>query len=208
MMVGPVAWRLATLLVMTTGATLLRAAILERGRVEGTLLKVDDFLNHRVEPALMRAVGSDLAARFADLDPDVVLTAEASGIPPAQETAAALGVPYVYAKKYPHGDAVRPAWVRAVSSPTKGVEYRVEVAHRVLPSGSTVLVVDDFLSRGRTAEALGEIIEEAGCHPAGFGFVIEKAFMDGRPRLEKHGWSVESVATVTSLSGGLIELEA
>lgn len=193
---------------MTTGSELLRDAILDRGRVEGPLLKVDDFLNHRVEPPLMKAVGAEIAGRFADATPELVLTAEASGIPPAQETAAALGIPYVYAKKYPHGDAVRPAWVRAVSSPTKGVEYRVEVAHRVLSPGTTVLVVDDFLSRGRTAEALGEIIQEAGCRSAGFGFVIEKAFMDGRARLEGHGWRVESVAIVSSLDGGMIEFRS
>jgi xanthine phosphoribosyltransferase len=191
---------------MSTGRDLLHAAIHDRGRVEGPLLKVDDFLNHRVEPLLMRAVGEDIADTFADRAPDLVLTAEASGIPPAQETAAALGIPYVYAKKYPRGDAVRPAWVRAVSSPTKGVEYRVEVAHRALESGASILVVDDFLSRGRTAEALGEIIEEAGCRPVGFAFVIEKAFMDGRQRLEQHGWPVESLAIVTSLENGMIEL--
>lgn len=191
---------------MTTGRDLLHAAILERGRVEGPLLKVDDFLNHRVEPLLMRAVGEHIARAFADQAPDLVLTAEASGIPPAQETAAALGIPYVYAKKYPRGDAVRPAWVREVSSPTKGIEYRVEVAHRVLQPGASILVVDDFLSRGRTAEALGEIVEESGCRPVGFAFVIEKAFMDGRERLERHGWAVDSVAIVTSLDGDTIDL--
>jgi xanthine phosphoribosyltransferase len=191
---------------MTSGTELLRTAILERGRVEGPLLKVDDFLNHRVEPLLMRAVGREIAERFAQHEPDIVLTAEASGIPPAQETAAALGIPYVYAKKYPRGDAIRPAWVREVSSPTKGIEYRVEVAHRVLEAGSSVLLVDDFLSRGRTAESLGEIVEEAGCEPVGFAFVVEKSFMDGRERLERHGWAVDSLARVVSLEGGAIEL--
>jgi len=191
---------------MSTGTDLLRTAILEHGRVEGPLLKVDDFLNHRVEPLLMRAVGQHIAERFSDARPDLILTAEASGIPPAQETAAALGIPFVYAKKYPRSDDVRPSHVREVSSPTKGVEYRVEVSHRVLPAGLRVLVVDDFLSRGRTAESLGEIIVEADCTPIGFAFVIEKAFMDGRGRLEGHGWSVDAVATVLSLEDGAIQL--
>lgn len=154
----------------------------------------------------MRAVGADLAARFASQAPDLVLTAEASGIPPALEVAAVLDIPCVYAKKYPRGDDVRPSYVREVASPTKGVEYRIEVARRMLPSGSAVLVIDDFLSRGRTAEVLGEILLEAECRPVGFGFVIEKAFMDGRGRLETHGWDVESVAIVTSLEDGIIRL--
>ncbi|MEE8498203.1 MAG: xanthine phosphoribosyltransferase [Acidimicrobiia bacterium] len=190
----------------SSGAVLLRAALLDRGRVEDSLLKVDDFLNHRVEPSLLTAIGETLATAFAEASPELVLTAEASGIPPAMTTSAALGIPFVYAKKYPRSDAVRPAYVRAVSSPTKGVEYSVEVARKVLPQGCRVLVVDDFLSRGRTAEALGEIVLEAEAELVGLGFVVEKSFMEGRARLETHGWRVESVAIVSSLEDGVVSV--
>ena len=178
--------------------------MVERGRVEGTIVRVDDFLNHRVEPDLIAAVGVDLAATFGSAEPDLVLTCEASGIPPALATAASLGVPMVYAKKYPRTPSDRPSYVREVSSPTKGTEYRVEVARRALADGHRVLVVDDFLARGRTAEALGEIVEEAGSAVAGFGIVIEKAFMEGRSRLEAHGWRVEALVRITSLDGGVV----
>ena len=190
----------------SAGAVRLRKAIAEQGRVEGSLLKVDDFLNHRVEPRLLAAIGETLAAAFLDTSPDLVLTAEASGIPPALATGAVLGIPIVYAKKFPRGSAVRPAYVREVSSPTKGVEYRVEVARRVLSDIPRVLVVDDFLSGGRTAQALGEIVTEAGSELVGLGFVIEKAFMNGRDRLETRGWRVESVAVIESLEDGIVSL--
>ena len=147
-----------------------------------------------------------MAAAFAATTPELVLTAEASGIPPAMTTATALGIPFVYAKKYPRSDGIRPAYVRAVSSPTKGVEYSVEVSRKVLPPGCRVLVVDDFLSRGRTAEALGEIVAEAAAELVGLGFVVEKSFMEGRARLETHGWRVESVAVVTSLEDGVVSV--
>ena len=186
------------------GAILLRAAIAERGRVEGPLLKVDEFLNHRVEPSLMAAIGETIASAFSATSPDLILTAEASGIPPALATGAALEVPVVYAKKYPRGDEIRPSFVREVASPTKGVEYRVEVARRVLPAGTRVLVVDDFLSGGRTAQALGEIAVEADAEIVGLGFVIEKAFMGARARLEANGWPVESVAVISSLEHGAV----
>lgn len=182
-----------------TGVARLSRAVAERGRIEGLLVKVDDFLNHRVEPDLLGAIGVDLAARFAT--PDIVLTAEASGIAPALQTATAAGVAMVYAKKYPRAHSDRPAFVRQVGSPTKGTEYRVEVAHRVLPAGLRVLIIDDFLSGGRTAEALGEIVEEAGCVVTGLGFVIEKSFVPGRARLEAHGWRVESLLRIVSLDG-------
>lgn len=179
----------------------------ERGRVEGSLVKVDDFLNHRVDPVLMDLIGTDLAGRWRSSQPALVLTAEASGIPPALATAHHLGVPMVYAKKYPRTATERPSFVREVSSPTKGTEYRVEVARRQLPPGLRLVVIDDFLSGGRTAEALGDIAEEAGCQVAGFGFVIEKSFMDGRHRLERRGWTVDSLLHIRSLDGGL-ELSA
>jgi len=165
-------------------------------------VKVDDFLNHRVEPALLEAIGRDLAQRFPA--PDVVLTAEASGIVPAFVTAAGLGVPMVYAKRYPRAQSDRPAFVREVTSPTKGTEYRVEVAHRVLPPQTRVLVIDDFLSGGRTAEALGEIVEESAGTVIGFGFVIEKVFVGGRSKLESRGWRVESLLRILGIEGGLV----
>jgi xanthine phosphoribosyltransferase len=65
-----------------------------------------------------------------------------------------------------------------------------------------VVVVDDFLAGGRTAEALGEIAEEAGCEVAGFGFAIEKRWKGGRDRLERHGWTVAALVTITSIENG------
>jgi xanthine phosphoribosyltransferase len=183
------------------GTVALRRFVAETGRIEGDLIKVDDFLNHRVDPALMAAIGRDLAARFPL--PDVVLTAEASGIAPALQTAIACGSPMIFAKKYPRARSNRPAFVREVGSPTKGAEYRVEVARRVLPPGLNVLIVDDFLAGGRTAEALGEIVEESGGSVIGFGFVIEKGFVGGRAALERRGWRVESLLRIRSLEGGL-----
>jgi xanthine phosphoribosyltransferase len=179
---------------------------MERGRVEGSLLRVDDFLNHRVDPHLIAAVGDDLARRFSSLGPEVVLTAEASGIAPALACSLSLGVPMVFAKKYLGGGG-GDVFFREVYSPTRAMEYRVEVARRALHAGERILVVDDFLAGGRTAEALGEISEEAEAVVIGLGFAIEKTFQAGRSRLDTHGWKVESLARVISLEGGRPTLE-
>lgn len=186
---------------------LLRQAIETRSRVEGDLLKVDDFLNHRVDIDILPEIGEEIAARFAGSRPDVVLTAEASGIPPGIMAAQALGVPLIYAKKYV-GVGERYTFAREVSSPTKGTEYRVEVARRVLEPGQRVAIVDDFLAGGRTAEALGQIVEEAGGTVLGFVFVIEKTFTDGRARLESHGWEVDALVQIRSLENGTAVLES
>lgn len=177
-----------------------------RARVEGSLILVDDFLNHRVEPDVLRAAGEQLAARLHPYAPTLILTAEASGIPPAMACGWAMDLPVIYAKKY-LGTADRYAYGREVTSPTKRVEYRVEVSRRVLPPGERVGVVDDILAQGRTAEALGEIVQEAGSEVAGFGFVLEKVFMNGRERLERHGWQVGALVQVASLAGGAVHLQ-
>lgn len=173
--------------------------------MDGDLVMVDEFLNHRIDPFIIREVGVQLAERFRQLAPDLLLTAEASGIPPAMACAEELGLPTVYARKY-LGVGSRYSFAREVVSPTKGVEYRVEVARRVLAPGSRVLVIDDFLSGGRTAEALGEITLEAGCELIGFGFVIEKSWCEGRARLQRHGWKVESLVNVASIDNGTVVL--
>lgn len=188
---------------MSRGADLLRDKILAEGRVDGPLLLVDGFLNHRVEPELLGAVGAELAERFGPLAPDLVMTAEASGIPPGMACATNLRVPLIYAKKY-LGPGDRHAFAREVHSATRGIEYRVEVSRRVLTAGHRVLIVDDFLAGGRTAEALGEITEEAAGTVVGFGFVVEKSFQEGRSRLESHGWAIESLVRIASLDGGVI----
>ncbi len=187
----------------TPGAAALEAAVRSRGRIEGTLVKVDDFLNHRVDPALLELIGADIAQRWSGRGVELVITAEASGIPPALTAARHLGVDLIYAKKYPRSTVERPAFVREVASPTKGAEYRVEIATRLLAPGIRALIVDDFLSGGRTAEALGEIVEEAAGTVVGLAFVIEKSFMTGRQRLTRRGWEVDSLLVVDSLSCGL-----
>ncbi len=181
------------------------AIVVAQARVEGNLVKVDDFLNHRVDPAIMRQAGIQIAALLEGESVDLILTAEASGIPPALATSFVTDIPCVYAKKY-IGAAQRHSFGREVVSPTKGVEYRVEVGRRQLRPGLRVAVVDDFLSGGRTAEALGEIVEEAGCELVKFVFVIEKTFTGGRERLEARSWDVDALVKIADISNGVIRL--
>ena len=79
---------------------LVRRIVAEATVVDGRILKIDHFLNHRIEPSFMAAMGGALADRLRGYGPTLVLTAEASGIAPALSVATALGVPLVYAKKY------------------------------------------------------------------------------------------------------------
>ena len=64
--------------------------------------------------------------------------------------------------------------------------------HRdAVEKGERVLIVDDVIATGGTAEATARLVESCGGKVAGFGFVVELGFLNGRGRLE--GYPVESL---------------
>lgn len=178
--------------------------IIDEAHVENDrILKIDHFLNHRIEPDFMAAMGAAMAERIARFNPDLLLTAEASGIAPALATAYALHIPLVYAKKY--SPVVEPpALSRVVPSPTKGGDTRLVIAARYLEAGARVAIIDDFLANGRTAVALAEIVADAGAHTVVAGFLVEKLFQEGRAGLERLGIPVATLAQVRKLENGRV----
>lgn len=180
-------------------------ALKERIRREGQnlgggILKVDSFINHQVDPALMLAVGGALAAHFGALGITKVLTAEISGIAPALTTALALGVPVVYGRKTK--PITMPANIYTASAPshTKGQEVQLMVSPEFLGSQDKVLIVDDFLATGDTILALVRLAQAAGAEVIGVGAVIEKSFEGGRAKLEAMGLRVRSLAVITRMT--------
>ncbi len=169
--------------------------------IDNRILKIDHFLNHRIEPALIQAIGAELAARLRPFHPDLILTAEASGIPPALVTALACQTPLVYAKKYDPA-VPAPALTRRVPSPTKGGETQLAIAARFIPPGSRVAIVDDFLANGRTALALAEMAREAGATVVAAAFVVEKRFQQGREPLLDLGVPIIALAQIEQIAQG------
>ena len=79
---------------------LLEDRIKAEGRaLSESVLKVDVFLNHQVDPELMQEVGKDFCEHFKDFGITRVLTIESSGIAPSVYAAQALNVPLVILKK-------------------------------------------------------------------------------------------------------------
>lgn len=172
------------------------------------IVKVDMFLNHRIDTALLFQMGQALAEAFREEAPTVVLTVEASGIAVALATARALGdVPVVFAKK---GSTVvqDPQALQAkVYSFTHKRENVIRVDGRYLPAGSRVLIVDDFLADGEACRGMLSLCEQAGCEAVGIGIAVEKGFMPGGKKLRAEGIKVESLAIVTGIEDGKILLE-
>ncbi|MBC8170225.1 MAG: xanthine phosphoribosyltransferase, partial [Anaerolineae bacterium] len=170
------------------------------------ILKIDSILNHQLYPDLMRQMGEELAARFANFGIQRILTAEISGIAPALMTGVALGVPVVYARKTKPITMSGPVYLETAPSHTKGVEVGLLVAAEFLKAGERVLIVDDFLASGKTLAALGRMVISAKAEFVGAGVVVEKSFEGGRSYMLKQGFDVpmEALVTITSMDDGKI----
>jgi xanthine phosphoribosyltransferase len=185
----------------------LRRRIQTEGRNLGRgILKVDSFINHQIDPRLMVDVGREMARRFADVGITKVLTAEISGIAPALATGQALDVPVVYARKTRPVTMTGPVFVEIAPSHTKGRDVFLMVSTEFLGPGDRVLVVDDFLATGATILALVRLVQHAEAELVGIGTVIEKAFEGGRAELEALGVPVVSLAVVSDMGDGQINL--
>lgn len=186
----------------------LKERILQEGKNLGRgILKIDSFLNHQLDAALMEAVGIEIADRFRHTNPTRILTAEVSGIIPAVMAGKALGnLPVVYARKHKPITMQEPVYVDAAPSHTKGGEVLLMVSPEFLHPGDRILVVDDFLASGKTIDALCRIIESSGATLVGIAAVVEKSFEGGREALAHWGVPIESAAIIASMNDGQIIL--
>jgi xanthine phosphoribosyltransferase len=184
---------------------LLRQKVINEGIVLGQgVLKVDSFLNHQMDPFLMREVGREFTRRFAGEKVTKVLTIESSGIAPGIMTALELEVPLIFARKQKSLTLTEDIYVEKVYSFTKKESNDITVSKKFIAPGERVLIVDDFLANGEAAFGLARIVEQAGGSVAGIGIVIEKAFQPGNKLLKEAGYRVESLVRIASLDDGLI----
>lgn len=184
---------------------LLRQKVIREGIVLGQgVLKVDSFLNHQMDPFLMREVGREFTRRFAGEEVTKVLTIESSGIAPGIMTALELEVPLIFARKQKSLTLTEDIFVEKVYSFTKKESNEITVSKKFIASGERVLIVDDFLANGEAAFGLARIVEQAGGTVAGIGIVIEKAFQPGSRLLKEAGYRVESLVRIASLDEGVI----
>ena len=165
----------------------------------GNVLKVDTFLNHQTDIALVEKIAEEFCRRFAGSPITKVLTIETSGIPIAYAVARQLGVPMVFAKKSRSINMDSEVLVAEVQSFTKGKKKQVIVSKKVLSPADHVLIIDDFLANGSAMQGLISIVESAEATVEGLGIVIEKSFQDGGYRLRNLGYRLESIAMIEAM---------
>jgi xanthine phosphoribosyltransferase len=185
---------------------LLQDKILQEGKVlSESVLKVDSFLNHQIDPQLMLEIGEEFARLFANEGITKILTLESSGIAPSVMTGLKLGIPVIFARKRKSLTLTDDLLTATVYSYTKQESNEISISNKFIEKGDHVLIIDDFLANGEAALGLIELVTQAEATIAGIGIVIEKSFQAGGIKLREQGWKVESLARVESLSNGEVK---
>lgn len=183
----------------------LKERILKDGKcLEGGILKVDDFINHQIDPDLLEQMSVEFIKRFASVEYNKILTIEASGIAPAIMLGFLLHLPVVFAKKK-KPSTMDNMLTTTVYSFTKNRSYDVCCSKDFLKPGDKVLFIDDFLANGNAAKGIIDLVQKAGAEIAGMGFLIEKSFQHGGDFLREQGIKVESLAIIDSLDNCAIK---
>ena len=147
---------------------LLEEKIRSEGRaLSETVLKVDGFINHQVDPVLMSEIGKTLASYYKDKGVTKVFTIESSGIAPAVYTAMELGVPMVILKKQTSKILTGDVFQTNITSFTKGTSYELTLSQNYIQPDDVVLVIDDFLANGEAATGATRLVEMGGARIAG-----------------------------------------
>lgn len=185
---------------------ILEDMILERGiAVNEDILKVDSFVNHQVDPELMKNIGDEFAEHFKGQGITKVATIESSGIAPALMTALALNVPMLILKKQPSKILNQDLYQTVVTSYTKGTSYELTLSKNFISENDHVSIIDDFLANGEAATGAIRLIRKAHATIAGVGILIEKSFQPGYEKLTEQGIDVYSLARIAKLGEGVIE---
>jgi adenine phosphoribosyltransferase len=130
--------------------------------------------------AALRAVVSALASGHGPVDK--VAGIEARGFIVAASAACELGAGFVPVRKA--GRLPGPTYTESYQ-----LEYgtaTVEVHQDAFSPGERVLIVDDVLATGGTAEATANLVRRAGAEIVGLAVILELTFLDGRAKLGGH----------------------
>lgn len=179
----------------------LEEKILKEGRVlPGNVLKVDGFLNHRIDVGFIAEMGREIAELYKDCPVNKILTIESSGIAIAFAAAAVMNVPVVFAKKHKSSNISDDLYSSQVTSFTHKNTYDAVVGKDFLCEADKILIVDDFLARGNALHGLIDIVNQAGAELMGCAIAIEKGFQNGGDELRAQGIRIDSLALIDSMT--------
>lgn len=139
------------------------------------------------QPRGLRLVIDSLTENFRDRRVDAVLGIEARGFIFGPALAYHLGAGFVPVRK----PKKLPSEVESYSYDLEYGKDTLEIHRDAVGAGHNVIIADDLLATGGTAEAVVRLVEKLGGNVAGLAFVVELEFLAGRRRFE--GYDVFSL---------------
>ena len=179
----------------------LKERIVKEGKVlPGNIIKVDGFLNHRIDTGLLTRIAEEFGKYFNMDEVTMVLTAEASGIALATAVATYFHKPMIFAKKAKSDNIESGLYQSEVFSYTYKKRVTLLVSQEWLNADDHVLIIDDFMANGFAVQGLVDIVNEAGAKLEGIGIAVEKGFQQGGELIRSKGIQLESLAIVESMN--------
>ena len=175
----------------------LKARIRAEGKVlPGNIIKVDSFLNHRVDAKLLGDLADEFAKFFDISKVTLILTAEASGIALATICAQKYGIPMLFAKKAKSDNIEGGLYQSEVFSYTYKKKFTMIVSQEWLSPDDHVLIIDDFMAKGYAMQGLVDLVDAAGATIEGIGVAVEKGFQGGGDKFRASGVPYKALAVI------------
>ena len=175
----------------------LKERIVKEGKVlPGNIIKVDGFLNHRIDTTLMSHIAEEFGRHFNMDEVTMILTAEASGIALSAIVAQHFGKPMIFAKKAKSDNIEGGLYQSDIFSYTYKKKVTLLVSNEWIKPTDHVLVIDDFMANGEAVRGLCDIVKNAGATLVGVGCAVEKGFQGGGDRLRAAGINLKSLAII------------
>ena len=175
----------------------LKERIVKEGKVlPGNIIKVDGFLNHRIDTELLGHIAEEFGKYFNMDEVTMILTAEASGIALATAVASRFHKPMIFAKKAKSDNIEGGLYQSDIYSYTYKKKVTQILSKEWLTSDNHVLILDDFMANGEAVRGLCELVEQAGAELVGVGIAIEKGFQGGGDRLRNMGVNYHALAVI------------
>ncbi|WP_319759437.1 adenine phosphoribosyltransferase [Maridesulfovibrio sp.] len=131
------------------------------------------------EPKAFQYTIDQLAERFADYKIDKIAAAEARGFIFGAPLASKLGIGFVPIRK----PGKLPYETISVSYDLEYGTDNLSMHIDAVEKDENILLIDDVLATGGTAEGMVKLIEKAGGNVSAMGFIAELSFLDGKNKL-------------------------
>ena len=175
----------------------LKDRIVKEGKVlPGNIIKVDGFLNHRIDTELMDHIAEEFGKHFNMDEVSLILTAEASGIALSAIVAQHFHKPMIFAKKAKSDNIEGGLYQSDIFSYTYKKKVTLLVSQDWITKDDKVLIIDDFMAKGYAMRGLIDIVNAAGATLVGIGCAVEKGFQGGGDRLRAMNVNYHALAVI------------